>query len=207
MQYFDKLAILSGAILVFSVPAFTLLRSSGRTITYPHLSLGFVFGGWVCLFLAITGSATVHYLLVEFYAIWTTEHERSIQSVLFHNVQLMQKRLMRIAGGDLDQLRTVPPPTLSFQPKPLHSRIPFLLAILYPLTIASCIFGTVAILVFLIFSSSLINKTGSSIESRKDDPTRTETACFTARLFGIAARKYLRSSKELWKILSRSMRC
>src|ERR1700720_3324237 len=55
MQYFDRLAVLSGAILSFSVPAFASLRGPGRTITHRYTSLGFAIEGWAFLFLATIG--------------------------------------------------------------------------------------------------------------------------------------------------------
>jgi hypothetical protein len=153
MQFFDRLAVLSGAILAFSVPAFTTLRSPTRIITHPHLSLGFAISGWICLFLATIVSALAHHSLVEFYAVWTNEHERSVRSVLFHNINLSQKRLLRETGGNMDALIAVPQPTSSFQRKPRHEALGLRLALSERTAMMSCIFGASFILLFLVCSS------------------------------------------------------
>lgn len=153
IQYFDRLAVLSGAILAFSVPAFTSLQAPGRTITHRYSSLGFAIGGWAFLFLATIGSAVTHYLLVEFYAIVTSEHEKSVQSVLFNNLNLLQKNLMRAAGGNLDDLQPVSVPILSFNRLPWHERLGFRLKLSSRVALVACLLGASSIFIFLILSS------------------------------------------------------
>jgi hypothetical protein len=153
IQFFDRLAVLSGAVLAFSVPAFTTLRSPTRAISHPHLSLGFAISGWICLFLATVQSALAHHSLVELYALWTNEHERSVRSVLFHNMNLSQKRLLREAGGSMDALTAVPQPPTSFQRQPRHETLGLRLAVSGRTAIAGCMLGSVFILLFLIYSS------------------------------------------------------
>lgn len=153
MQYFDRLAVLSGAILAFSVPAFTAFRGTGRIITHRHTSLGLAIAGWAFLSLATVGSAITHFLLVELYSIWSCQHEREVQNVLFGNLNLIQRRLLRQAGGNLDELKTIPVPRLSFQSQSWHEKIPRLLALASRVTISACLLGMFSIFVFLIFSS------------------------------------------------------
>ena len=153
MQFFDRLAVLSGAILAFSVPAFTTLRNPTRAITHPHLSLGFAISGWIFLFVSTIGSALTHHLLVELYAVWTNEHERNVRGILFHSVNLLQKRLIREAGGNADALTTVAQPASSFQRQPRHETLGLSLAISRRIAITCCMLGASLILMFLIFSS------------------------------------------------------
>jgi hypothetical protein len=150
IQYFDRLGVLSGAILAFSVPAFTSLQAPGRTITHRYSSLGFAIGGWAFLFLATIGSAVTHYLLVEFY---TSEHEKSVQSVLFNNLNLLQKNLMRAAGGNLDDLQPVSVPILSFKRLPWHEKLGYRLALSSRVALVACLLGASSIFFFLILSS------------------------------------------------------
>jgi hypothetical protein len=153
MQYFDRLAVLSGAILAFSVPAFTSLQDPSRTITHRYTSLGCAICGWAFLFIATIGAAVTHYLLVDLYAIWTSEHEANVQSALFNNLNLLQKRLMRVAGGSLDELKTLTPPALSFRPQPWHEGLPKFLTLASWATMVGCLLGASGIFLFLIMSS------------------------------------------------------
>jgi hypothetical protein len=153
MQYFDRLAVLSGAILAFSVPAFTSLRGPGRVITHRYTSLGCAIAGWAFLFVAMAGAALTHYLLVEHYAVWTTRHQRNVQNVLFHNLNLIQKRLMRAAGGKLEELKAVPVPVLSFHQKAWHDNLSLLLNIASVITTVTCLLGILNVFTFLLFSS------------------------------------------------------
>lgn len=153
IQYFDRLAVLAGAVLAFSIPAFTSLRGSGHTVTHRYTSFWCAVSAWALLFLATIGAAVTHYLLVEQYAISTTEHERELQSVLFGNLNLLQKRLMRSVGGNDESLRSVPVPALSFQSRHWHGKLPCLLVISSSITLVACPLGILGIFLFLIFSS------------------------------------------------------
>ena len=153
IQFFDRLAALSGAILALSIPAFTTLRGPGRIIMHPYLSLWTAILGWVFLFVALIGCATTHYLLIEYYAVWTNNYESNVLGCLFNNAKLMQERLIRSVGGDVNILQAVPIPGLPFGSKPWHKHLSVFLSKAEPAALITSFLGALGIFLFLIFSS------------------------------------------------------
>lgn len=101
----------------------------------------------------MVGAAITHFLLVELYAIWTSEHEHAVQSVLFNNLNFLQRHLMRSGSGNHDELKTVPLPVLSFHRQPWHENLAVFLAASSHASVVACLTGTFSIFLFLIYSS------------------------------------------------------